>query len=112
MKSSAERKAAIRDYKLRKVDRGVFSVRCIPNDRIWVGSSLNLHGAKNALWFILTGGNHMNRSLQGEWNSHGAEAFDYNVVEKVGEDISDLRVGDVLKALKDQWIARLGAHPL
>jgi hypothetical protein len=107
-----DRKQAIRDYKLRKAARGIFAVRCAAAQKVWVGSSLDLDKAQNREWFILRNGAHTNAALQREWNSHGEQAFEYAVLEKLDDDVSAIRVNDVLGEKKRRWIVQLDAEPV
>lgn len=107
-----DRKQAIRDYKLRKAPRGIFAVRCVAAGKVWIGSSMDLEKAQNKEWFVLRNGSHANAALQSEWNSHGERAFEYEILEKLDDDVSAIRVSDVLKEKRRHWIERLGAEPV
>ena len=109
MNSKAERKDAINKFKEQKSPRGVFAVRCMTTGSVWVGSSLNLNATKNRLWFGLRLGAHTSRALQDEWNSHGEQAFQYDILEKLKEDTPSLIIKDVLKEKSHQWLVQLGA---
>jgi len=109
---NASRKQAIREFKERKSLRGVFAVRCTATGQVWVGSSLNLGATQNGSWFALRHGCHLNRALQKEWNDHGEPAFQYEVLERLDEDLSAMAASDLLKEKKGQWVARFGAQPL
>ncbi len=111
MPGTIDRKQLIRDYKARKTPRGIFAVRS-SSGRVWVGASPNLDGAKNGLWFILDAGNYKDQELQREWNQLGADAFQFEIVEKLADDVSDLRMRDVLAARKEEWVKKLGAASL
>lgn len=109
MPRDIDRKRLIREYKERKTPRGVFAIRST-SGHVWVGASMNLDGAKNGLWFILSNGNYKDRTLQAEWNELGEQAFQFEIVEKLGDDVSDLRVRDVLAQRKDYWARQLAAQ--
>ena len=112
MDSKADRKEAIRKFKERKSLAGAFAVRCTATGRTWVGSSRNLEATKNGLWFSLRLGNHQEKSLQEEWNAHGENVFQYEIVEKLAEDVSPIEVYDLLKEKRRHWVAHLSADPL
>jgi hypothetical protein len=107
-----DRRQAIRDYKLRKIRQGVFAVRCTVSGKVWIGSSLDLDKAQNREWFVLQSGAHYNAVLQREWNIHGEKAFEYKILETLDEAVSQIRLNDVLKELRRQWIERQGAEPI
>jgi hypothetical protein len=106
------RKEAIKEFKARKVARGVFAVRCTVTGQVWVESSLNLDATQNSLWYFLRNGYHADKPLQAEWNTHGAEAFQYEILEKLDEDILALEARDLLKEKKRHWAAHFGAQTL
>ena len=51
-------------------------------------------------------------ALQAEWNTHGEEAFQYEIVEKLNDDLTVIGASDVLKEKKRNWVAQLGARIL
>jgi hypothetical protein len=106
------RKEAIREYKERKTPRGIFSVRCTPNGRVWVGSSRNLDASKNSYWFGLRMGGHLDRSLQAEWTAQGEEAFTYEVLETFDDDVHPMELNDLLKRKQAEWVLKLDAGKL
>jgi hypothetical protein len=112
MESKAARKEAIRKFKERKPALGVFAVRCPVSGRVWVDSSRNLDAAKNGTWFGLRSGGHRDKSLQAEWNAHGESEFQYEILEKLDEDVHPLAIADLLKEGRSRWIAQLGARGL
>ena len=73
-------------------------------------TSRNLGAAKNANWFTLRIGTHRDKALQAEWNTHGEPAFQFEILEKLEEDVHPLAVADLLKAARSRWIAQLGAR--
>jgi hypothetical protein len=112
MNSKTDRKEAVKAFKARKVARGVFAVRCTATGRVWVDSSPNLDASRNGVWFSLRHGGYFNRSLQAEWNAHGADAFQFEVLESLHDDVAPLAVKDLLKEKKREWVQRLGAQPM
>jgi hypothetical protein len=110
--SSIARKEAIRKFKERKPIRGVYAVRCTATGRVWVGAFTNLEAIRNRLWFSLGQRAHRNQALQQEWDAHGEQTFEYEIVEKLDDDLSPIGVSDALKEKKNYWINRLGAQAL
>jgi len=107
-----QRRQAIKDFKARQVPRGIFAVRCAATGRVWIGSSPNLDAARNSLWFFLRHGYHFDKALQAEFNAHGDQAFHYEILEKLDDDLPPLAVKDLLKEKKLHWAAKLGAATL
>ena len=48
----------------------------------------------------------------GEWNADGEGAFQYEILEKLEDDVHPLAVADRLKEMRSRWIAQLGARGL
>lgn len=83
---TADRKAAIAAYKERKAAPGIFAVRCLPTGEIWVGHAPDLATIKNRVWFALDHGSHRAQDLQAAWNTHGADGFGFEELERVDPD--------------------------
>src|SRR5690349_21498550 len=73
------KKDLIREYKEQKATPGIFAVRC--GDQVWVGPSKNLEKQQNSIWFQLRQNGHLNKAMQAAWNTHGANAFVFEVLE-------------------------------
>jgi len=112
MSGKTDRKEAIRRHKDQKIPRGVFAVRCTTTGQAWIGSSPNLAAKKNRLWFELRHGGHRTKTLQTEWNNHGEATFTYEILEELDDDISSMRIRDVLAERKLHWMEQLGAEVL
>jgi hypothetical protein len=112
MDSKADRKEAIRKYKERKAPLGAFAISCTATGEVWVGSSRNLEAIRNRHWFALRNGLCTEKPLQEAWNTHGEEKIQYEILEKLDDDVSEFEVADLLKEKRRGWIAKLGARPL
>jgi hypothetical protein len=110
--SRVNRKDAIRQYKERKTPVGIYAIRCISTNTVWVDAARNLEAAKNSNWFQLGFGSHRTPSLQQEWNQHGKAAFAYEILETLPEDAHPLAVRDLLEAKRKHWIAELNARAM
>lgn len=107
-----DKKAAIAAYKERKADAGIYLVRCSASGQQWVGSAADLRTIWNRLSFALRQGNQRPFSLQAAWRDHGAEAFIFDVVERV--DAEKLVYGRE-RTLGDRvthWSKTLSAEPI
>lgn len=87
---------------------GVFQVRNLTNEKVFVGSTLNLAAIFNRFKSQLKMDGHPNKSLQKDWNESGAENFAFEILEELpprenpGYDYkSDLEV------LEDLWLEKL-----
>lgn len=106
-----ERKRELaREYKERKVRRGVYAVRCSVSGEVWASSSPNLDSQQNSTWFQLRMGGHPNKVLQAAWKQHGEAAFTYEIAAELSdEDRTPYALKADLKALADAVREKLGA---
>jgi hypothetical protein len=105
MKSRQELK---RDYQERVKPAGVFQIKNTITGKVFLGSSLNLEGALNGHRFSLITGVHRTTALQHDWDSYGAHAFTFEVLEVV--KISDalyFNLSDELTLLEQIWTEQL-----
>ncbi|WP_406854659.1 GIY-YIG nuclease family protein [Alsobacter sp. KACC 23698] len=87
-----DRKLAVNAYKKREVEGGIYAVRCVASGEVWVGGAPDLSKIQNRLWFTLRQGTNTHRSLQSTWNAHGAEAFSFEIIERLdAEEIGYVR---------------------
>ena len=106
---SEDRKAAVAAYKRRKIAAGIYAVRCIPTGAVWVGQAPDLSTIQNRLWFTLRLGNNTHRSLQEAWRADGAEAFTFEILERLEEEEIDYVRARLLQARLMHWAEKLQA---
>ncbi|MBO9708979.1 MAG: GIY-YIG nuclease family protein [Caulobacter sp.] len=113
MSQSADRRALMRDYKDRKVEPGVYAVRCQVTGQAWVGATPDLATRQSGIWFSLRQGGHSCASLRAAWNAHGEEAFVFEVLEAIDDtELGALGKTSLLVERRDHWIVALGAEGL
>ena len=103
-----DRKELVQEYKLSHRPMGVFQIRNVTNDKVFVDSSLNIPGKINRHRFTLNAGMFKSRSLQDDWNVLGEASFEFETLEPV-EPRSDSNydyAADV-QVLEDLWLERL-----
>jgi hypothetical protein len=110
---NSSRKAAIREFKERKTERGIFAVRCLPTGSVWVDSAMDLRAAENRTWASLRLGDvHADKSISEEFRTHSRDAFTFEILEKLDEDVAEMSIRDLLKEKKLHWLKELGARKL
>ena len=72
-------------YKLNKVS-GIYKITCIPNNKIYIGSSKNILNRFNTHIRTLKNNTHRNPHLQSAWNLHSEFNFKFEVIECVDKD--------------------------
>jgi group I intron endonuclease len=100
------KKEAKQNYRLNARPMGVFQIRNLTNEKIFVGSSLNLDGIFNRHEFSLKMDGHANKSLQKDWNALGAENFAFEILEEL-EPRENLDSKKELEFLEDLWLEKL-----
>lgn len=103
-----DRKEARLQYKLGHRQMGVYQVRNLLNDKIWINSSLNLPGSFNGDRVKLKSGFHPSVSLLADWKEFGEENFVFEILEEIfprSEPGYDYKADLVF--LEDLWIEKL-----
>jgi len=94
-----------REYKEKTPPMGVFQIRNLGNDKVFIGSSLNLNGIFNRHRFALNAGSHQNKALQKDWNELGADQFAFEILEEL-EPRANLDNKGELAFLEDLWLEK------
>ena len=103
------RREVKREFKERKPAKGVFAIRCSASGEVWVAASGNLKASETGQFFMLRNGSHLNKRMQAAWDTHGAGAFVFEVLETFDEDAPDLVVRDLSRERPKFWVKELGA---
>ncbi len=98
-----DKRAARREYKLRKTPKGVYAIRCKATGEVWIGASNHLDTQVNSIWFELRAGLHWNKPMQGAWTAHGEESFVYEILETVDDDTPAMLLKDLLEERRKHW---------
>ena len=103
-----DRKTKIREYKETPHPMGIFQIINKENEKMLIGSSVNLPAILNRHKAELKMGNHRNEVLQKEWKQFGQENFEFNELEilKPADDPT-YDPSDDLRVLEDLWIEKL-----
>ena len=88
------RKELKEEYKNIKFRAGVFQIRNLQNDRVFVEGSVNLDKIWNRHRVQLEAGNHPNTELQQDWKRLGPDQFAFEIL---GELTVDLQTDDELR---------------
>lgn len=104
-----KKKAALEAYRERKVEKGVYSLRCTATGECWVGRAQDLGTIQNRVRFTLSLGTNPHRSLQAAWKTHGEGSFTFEVMEKIPQDEPPEAHDRVLKEMLLSWEEKLSA---
>jgi hypothetical protein len=105
------RKAAIAAFKERKVEAGIYAVRCSGSGQAWVGRSPTIDTVRTRLWFMLRTGGNSHPELQAAWDAHGEGSFSFEVLERLDEEqtVTPYIRDATLKERMAHWREELGA---
>jgi len=103
-----DRKALIREYKLRRPAMGVYRIHNTITGHWLVAATTDLPSMLNRQRAQLAMGGHPSRELQADWIEHGPESFVFEVLDTLTppdqpdyDPIADLTV------LEDLWLEKL-----
>ncbi len=100
------KKEAKLDYKLNPPAMGVFQIRNLRDEKVFVVSTLNLPGSFNRHEFQLKMNAHQSKSLQKDWNELGKEGFAFEILEEISPR-ENLDYKAELNFLEDLWLEKL-----
>ena len=97
-----------RAYKQAKRPMGVYRIRNLHNDKVFIGFATDLPARFNRHKAELKFGNHRNRELQEIWNSFGESAFEFEILDVLDhEKNTQASPDEELHVLADMWIQKL-----
>ncbi len=103
-----DKKAEKLKYKASRQPMGVFLIRNLVNQKVFVGSSMNLDAMFNRIRFQLYGGAHPNKPLEADWKQYGTGKFEFEVLEELfHRDDPNYNYSDDLETLEDLWLEKL-----
>jgi group I intron endonuclease len=82
-----------------KVESGIYVIRCLVDDKIYIGCTVNLSKRWGQHKWCLKNNKHRSCRLQRAWNEYGSDKFVWEILEYVYNV-------DVLGEVEDYWIAR------
>ncbi len=87
---------------------GVFQVRNTLNGKIFIGSSPDLNAIWNRFQMQLKLNSHTNKALQQDWNTLGAEHFEFEILARIKQDdTKEINYARELKELEALYLDEL-----
>ncbi len=71
---------------MRKQNPGIYMIKCLKNQKIYIGSSINIERRWEGHKSLLRKNKHHSVYLQNSWNIYGAEYFYFNTIELCEKD--------------------------
>lgn len=94
-------------YKEIKIESGIYQIKNMINEKIFVGSTRNLK-TLNGVKFTLENNTHFNKVLQEEWNHFGKSAFIFEVLENLEKKTDPyFNEKEELERLEKKWLDQL-----
>ena len=86
---------------------GVFQIKNTQTGKFLIDSGVNLAGKINSYRFQLKVGSHRNKALQQDWNTCGAEAFSFDILEELErKDRTEQEYAEDVAALEAMWLEK------
>jgi hypothetical protein len=87
---------------------GVFLIRNVVSERVFLGVGQDLRGVMNRHKFELSMGSHPNKQLQADWNEFGRDSFAFEIVDQLDapDDPGFDRVKE-LAFMEQLWLEKL-----
>ena len=103
-----KKKELKQSYRQKPEAMGVYQIRNVVNERVFVGAALNLYGIINRHKFELKLGSHRNEKLQADWLAFGGESFAFEILDELTpKDGSGRDYKAELAVLEELWLAKL-----
>jgi hypothetical protein len=92
-------------YKQMKFRAGIFQIKNLKNNKLFLKTSTDLDRAFNSDLFQLKLGSHKNIELQNDWNTFGSDNFEFCVFDelKSKETATELEIKTDLKELLELY---------
>lgn len=105
------KKEIIKEYKNQKHPAGIFAVKNKPDNKIFIGVSLNLPAKLRGITFELEMGSHAYTNLAEDYKRLGKEQFEISILDQIEvKDETDKELKDELQTLEEMWIEKLKAE--
>jgi hypothetical protein len=103
-----DRKSLKKQYKDERRPMGVFQIRNMADEKIYVVAGLDIQSLMTRHRVQLSAGGHANAKLQADWNALGSESFAFEVLDQVvPSDDSRINPREELATLEEMWLERL-----
>ena len=96
-------------YKEMKFRMGVFQIRNTVNQKVFIGSSIDVDAIWNRIRTELKFGGYSNAKLQEDWNNFGADNFVFEILGEIKQedDEKNINYRKEVKELENMFIEEL-----
>lgn len=106
--SKEDQRKLKREYQHTPLRMGVFLIRNVVTDKVFVAAGLNLQGVINRHRFQLIAGSHPNKTLQADWSELGSRNFAFEILEEFTPlDNNQVDEASELALMEKMWLEKL-----
>jgi hypothetical protein len=105
------KKELIKEYKNKKHPAGLFAVKNKPENKMFIGTSLNLPAKLRGITFELEMGSHAFSNLAEDYKRLGKDNFEIFVLDEIeAKDETERELKNELETLENMWVEKLKAE--
>ena len=102
------KKELIKEYKNQKHPAGLFIVKNLQENKIFIGKSLNLPAKIRGITFELEMGSHAYSNLAQDFKRLGKEKFEISILDEIEvKDETEKELRSELETLEKMWVEKL-----
>lgn len=102
------KKELIKEYKNQKHPAGLFIVKNLPENKMFIGKSLNLPAKIRGITFELEMGSHAYSNLAQDFKRLGKEKFEISILDEIEvKDETEKELRSELETLEEMWVEKL-----
>jgi hypothetical protein len=101
----AQRKAMVAEWRLRRPEMGVISIRCKATGESFLGISKDTKADFNSNRAKLASGNHPNKRLTALWAQYGKDGFEWSVLKTLDYEDPNADHTAELEKLREECLA-------
>ena len=105
------KKELIKEYKNQKQPAGIFAVKNKPENKMFIGNSLNLPAKIRGITFELEMGSQVFSNLAGDYKRLGKGQFEISILDEIEiKDETEKELKKELETLEEMWVEKLRAE--
>lgn len=102
------KKELIKEYKNKKHPAGLFAVKNNPENKMFIGTSLNLPAKLRGITFELEMGSHAYSNLAEDYKRLGKENFEIFILDEIEvKEETERELRNELETLENMWVEKL-----
>ena len=102
------KKELIKEYKNQKHPAGLFAIKNIPENKMFIGVSLNLPAKLRGVSFELEHGSHAYHNLAEDYERLGNDQFEIFILDEIeANDETERELKKELESLEEMWVEKL-----